>query len=53
MNPNTSKPLVVQGDGTIFLEVESDPDRTCRDKISRFAELIKSPEDTTPYISAI
>ena len=49
MNPNTSKPLVVQGDGTIFLEVESDPDRSCRDKISRFAELIKSPEHIHTY----
>jgi DNA excision repair protein ERCC-3 len=49
MDTNTSKPLVVQGDGTIFLEVESDPDRLCRDKISRFAELIKSPEHIHTY----
>lgn len=49
MNQDTSKPLVVQGDGTIFLEVESDPERMCRDKISRFAELIKSPEHIHTY----
>lgn len=49
MNQVVSKPLVVQGDGTIFLEVEFDPDRVCRDKISRFAELIKSPEHIHTY----
>ncbi len=43
------KPLVVQGDGTIFLEVDSDPDRSCRDKISKFAELVKSPEHIHTY----
>ena len=49
MTADKSKPLVVQGDGTIFLEVDSDPDRSCRDKISRFAELVKSPEHIHTY----
>ena len=47
--PNTSKPLVVQGDGTIFLEAEFDPDRSCGNKISRFRELIRSPEHIQTY----
>lgn len=43
------KPLIVQGDGTIFLEVEKDPDHSCRDRLIRFAELIKSPEHVHTY----
>jgi DNA excision repair protein ERCC-3 len=43
------KPLIVQGDGTIFLEVEHDPDHLCRDSILRFSELIKSPEHVHTY----
>ena len=49
MITDKTKPIVVQGDGTIFLEVDSDPNRSCRDKIGRFAELIKSPEHIHTY----
>lgn len=43
------KPLIVQGDGTIFLEVEKDPDHSCRDRLLRFSELVKSPEHIHTY----
>lgn len=39
-----SKPMIVQGDGTILLEVENEFYSECRDWLSRFAELVKSPE---------
>lgn len=44
-----SKPMIVQGDGTILLEVESDSYSECRDWLSRFAELVKSPEHIHTY----
>ena len=43
------KPLIVQADATILLEVESDPDEVCRNQLARFAELIKSPEHIHTY----
>ena len=43
------KPLIVQGDGTIFFEVDKDPDHLCRDRLLRFSELIKSPEHVHTY----
>ena len=43
------KPLIVQGDGTIFLDVDSDSDQECRERLSRFAELVKSPEHIHTY----
>ena len=43
------KPLIVQGDGTIFLEVDKDPDHSCRDSLLRFSELVKSPEHVHTY----
>jgi DNA excision repair protein ERCC-3 len=43
------KPLIVQGDGTIFLEVDKDPDHSCRDNLLRFSELVKSPEHVHTY----
>lgn len=44
-----TKPLIVQSDGTIFLEVDKDPDHACRDLLSGFCELIKSPEHVHTY----
>ena len=44
-----SKPMIIQGDGTILLEVESDFYSECRDWLSRFAELVKSPEHMHTY----
>ena len=44
-----SKPMIIQGDGTILLEVESDFYSECRDWLSRFAELVRSPEHVHTY----
>jgi len=46
---NETKPLIVQSDGMIYLEIDKDPDHSCRDKLLRFAELIKSPEHIHTY----
>ena len=43
------KPLVVQSDFTIFLDVHSPVFREARDKLMRFAELVKSPEHMHVY----
>ncbi len=45
----SSKPMIIQGDGTILLEVESEFYPECRDWLSRFAELVKSPEHIHTY----
>ena len=45
----SSKPMIIQGDGTILLEVENDSYSECRDWLSRFAELVKSPEHIHTY----
>ncbi len=37
-------PLIVQGDHTILVEVDSQLYEKARDALVRFAELIKSPE---------
>ncbi len=44
-----NKPLIVQGDGTIYLEVDNDLDHSCRDSIAKFSELVKSPEHVHTY----
>jgi DNA excision repair protein ERCC-3 len=41
--------MIVQGDGTILLEVENEFYSECRDWLSRFAELVKSPEYIHTY----
>jgi DNA excision repair protein ERCC-3 len=46
---NDEKPLVVQRDFTIFLDVHSPVFREARDKLMRFAELVKSPEHMHVY----
>ncbi|RME89335.1 MAG: helicase [Candidatus Hydrogenedentota bacterium] len=43
------KPLIVQSDRTLLLEVDHPKYEECRDSISRFAELEKSPEYLHTY----
>ena len=48
------KPLIVQSDGTMMLDVHSESYNDCRNQIIAFSELIKAPEHVhTYYISAI
>ncbi|WP_291321726.1 DNA repair helicase XPB [Desulfonatronospira sp.] len=42
-------PLIIQSDHTILLEVAHPSYRECRDFLSRFAELVKSPEFMHTY----
>jgi len=42
-------PLIVQGDHTILVEVDSPRYAEVRDRLSRFAELVKSPEHVHTY----
>jgi DNA excision repair protein ERCC-3 len=44
-----TKPLIIQSDHTILLEVHNDLYQDARDAISRFAELEKSPEHFHTY----
>ncbi|NCN08255.1 MAG: DEAD/DEAH box helicase [Leptospira sp.] len=44
-----SKPLIVQSDKTMLLEVDNSEFEVCREIISRFAELEKSPEYLHTY----
>ncbi|NLW69101.1 MAG: helicase-associated domain-containing protein, partial [Bacteriovoracaceae bacterium] len=43
------KPIIVQSDGSILLEVQSPEFERARDAILPFAELIKSPEYVHTY----
>jgi DNA excision repair protein ERCC-3 len=42
-------PLIVQGDHTVLVEVDSPRYLSARDELARFAELIKSPEHIHTY----
>ena len=42
-------PLIVQGDHTVLVEVDSPRYVEARDHLARFAELIKSPEHIHTY----
>ena len=42
-------PLIVQGDKTVLLEVNSERYEAARDALARFAELEKSPEHIHTY----
>ena len=42
-------PLIVQGDHTVLMEVDSPRYVAARDAVARFAELIKSPEHIHTY----
>ena len=44
-----SKPVIIQSDNTILLEVDSPNFENARDSISPFAELEKSPEHVHTY----
>ncbi len=46
---NPENPLVVQGDHTILVEVDSPRYSEARDQLVRFAELIKAPEHIHTY----
>ncbi len=47
--PDISKPLIVQSDRTMLLEVNNEHFEECRGIVSRFAELEKSPEYLHTY----
>jgi DNA excision repair protein ERCC-3 len=49
MAHHPENPLIVQGDHTVLVEVESPRYVDARDQLARFAELIKSPEHIHTY----
>ncbi len=49
MSPGLDRPLIVQGDKTVLLEVENKLYEQARDALARFAELEKSPEHIHTY----
>jgi len=46
---NPDNPLIVQSDRTVLLEVDNPRYEACRDRLSGFCELIKSPEHIHTY----
>ncbi len=46
---NPDNPLIVQSDRTVLLEVDNTRYEACRDQLSGFCELIKSPEHIHTY----
>ncbi|HLJ55317.1 MAG TPA: DEAD/DEAH box helicase [Chthonomonadaceae bacterium] len=46
---NPENPLIVQSDRTVMLEVDNPRYEVCRDQLSGFCELIKSPEHIHTY----
>src|SRR6266545_2929456 len=49
MAHDPANPLIVQGDKTVLLEVDSPRYEEARDALARFAELEKSPEHVHTY----
>jgi len=49
MAPNPANPLIVQSDGTVLLEVQNPRYEEARDRLARFAEVVKSPEYVHTY----
>ena len=49
MEFNPTNPLIVQGDGSLLLEVKNDRYEDARDLLARFAELEKSPVHIHTY----
>src|SRR5438067_12829820 len=49
MSFRPENPLIVQGDKTVLLEVNSERYEAARDALARFAELEKSPEHIHTY----
>ena len=48
--PTLDKPLTIQSDRTLLLDVHSPSASECRSDISKFADLIKSPEHIHTYM---
>ncbi len=46
---NPDNPMIVQSDRTVLLEVDNPRYESCRDQLSAFCELIKSPEHIHTY----
>ncbi|HFC11551.1 MAG TPA: DEAD/DEAH box helicase [Anaerolineae bacterium] len=46
---NPQNPIIVQGDGSVLLEVDNAKFTEARDLLARFAELVKSPEYIHTY----
>ncbi len=49
MRTDSSRPIIVQSDRSILLEVDSPVYTNARDALARFAELVKSPEHIHTY----
>ena len=49
MASRPENPLIVQGDHTVLVEVDSPRYEEARDRLARFAELVKSPEHVHTY----
>ncbi|MCX7919749.1 MAG: DEAD/DEAH box helicase [bacterium] len=49
MNSHSEKPIIIQSDRTILLEVDNPQYELARDELIRFAELVKSPEHIHTY----
>jgi DNA excision repair protein ERCC-3 len=49
VNFNVNNPIIVQSDKTLLVEVNNVLYTEVRDKLSRFAEIIKSPEYIHTY----
>jgi len=49
MSYDPSNPLIVQSDRTVLLETDNDQFEEARDELSKFAELVKSPEHIHTY----
>lgn len=50
MNGTYDRPLIVQSDRTLLLDVHSTNAHQCRDEIIAFAELVKAPEHIHTYV---
>ena len=46
---NPSNPLIVQSDHTVLIEVDNPLYSEARNRLARFAELVKSPEHIHTY----
>ncbi|MCA9314377.1 MAG: DEAD/DEAH box helicase [Planctomycetes bacterium] len=49
MDPRSERPLIVQSDRSLLLEVGGPAYAACRDAVAPFAELVKSPEYVHTY----
>lgn len=49
MTYDPTNPLIVQSDRTVLLETDNDQFEEARDELSKFAELVKSPEHIHTY----